>query len=495
MNILQAMDDPAIFGKAVEGQSYDAWRAFFAALFGLPLDDAMLATWTECTGRKEPPTEPSRESWLVFGRRGGKSFAMSILAVHLAVFRDYRPYLSPGEIATIMLIAADRKQARTVHRYIVGLLEATPMLRQAILRQSDESVELSNRVSIEIHTANFRTVRGYTIAAAICDEIAFWKIEGSTSPDTEIINALRPAMATIPDSLLICASSPYARRGSLWGAYKRYFGKASPVLIWQASSRTMNPGVPQSLVDAAMAEDGPRARSEYLAQFREDIEAFVSIEQVEAATDVGVKERPPLPGVTYTCFVDPSGGRADSMTMAIAHKEGDSAIIDLIAEKKAPFNPEVVAEDFAKTMKRYRVSTARADRYAAEWTKVSFARHGIRLLPADKPKSDLYTDLLPPLNSGLVRLLDHPAMAAQLVQLERRTSRGGRDSIDHSPGGHDDLANSVAGAVHLTLTRKVARPLGLGLPLVMENGIWTDFGAGNREGKTMAEILDEGALQ
>jgi hypothetical protein len=34
-------------------------------------------------------------------------------------------------------------------------------------------------------------------------------------------------------------------------------------------------------------------------------------------------------------------------------------------------------------------------------------------------------------------------LAAQLCALERRTSRGGRDSIDHAPGAHDDLANAV----------------------------------------------------
>jgi hypothetical protein len=33
------------------------------------------------------------------------------------------------------------------------------------------------------------------------------------------------------------------------------------------------------------------------------------------------------------------------------------------------------------------------------------------------------------------------------VSLERRTSRGGKDSIDHPPGGHDDLANAAAGAL------------------------------------------------
>ena len=35
----------------------------------------------------------------------------------------------------------------------------------------------------------------------------------------------------------------------------------------------------------------------------------------------------------------------------------------------------------------------------------------------------------------------------QFTSLERRISRGGRDSIDHPPGAHDDIANAVAGAL------------------------------------------------
>src|SRR6516162_7305236 len=65
---------------------------------------------------------------------------------------------------------------------------------------------------------------------------------------------------------------------------------------------------------------------------------------------------------------------------------------------------------------------------------------------APSPKSSLYTNLLPLLNSNRIELLDHPRLAAQLCGLERRTARGGRDSIDHAPAGHDDLANAVAGA-------------------------------------------------
>jgi hypothetical protein len=74
-------------------------------------------------------------------------------------------------------------------------------------------------------------------------------------------------------------------------------------------------------------------------------------------------------------------------------------------------------------------------------------KQGIDLRPAGKPKSDLYRELLPSLNSGGVELLDIPRLQAQLCGLERRVARGGRDTIDHAPGGHDDVVNAVAGAL------------------------------------------------
>jgi hypothetical protein len=61
----------------------------------------------------------------------------------------------------------------------------------------------------------------------------------------------------------------------------------------------------------------------------------------------------------------------------------------------------------------------------------------------------LYVALLPLINSAKVELLDHPVLIAQLCNLERRTSRAGRDSIDHPPRGRDDVANAVAGVLVL----------------------------------------------
>src|SRR5262245_35885467 len=54
--------------------------------------------------------------------------------------------------------------------------------------------------------------------------------------------------------------------------------------------------------------------------------------------------------------------------------------------------------------------------------------------PAEKSKSKIHVDLLPLINNGAVDLLDHERLVMQLTSLERRTSRGGRDSIDHAPG-------------------------------------------------------------
>jgi hypothetical protein len=111
------------------------------------------------------------------------------------------------------------------------------------VQRSEESwiIELDNRVIIEIHSASFRRARGYTVVSALCDEIAFWKVEDSSSPDREVLAAVRPSMATVPGSMMLCASSPYSRRGALWDAHRRYYAKDGPILIWQSDTRTMNP--------------------------------------------------------------------------------------------------------------------------------------------------------------------------------------------------------------------------------------------------------------
>ncbi|MDR6302560.1 hypothetical protein GGQ85_000236 [Nitrobacter vulgaris] len=452
--ILDAINDPALFAPAFKNpESWAAWHVFLSALFGLPLNDEQRELFRECTRRDAPNLEGHTEAWLVCGRRGGKSFIMALTAVYLATFKDYTQHLSPGERGTIMLIAQDRRQARVLVRYIKGLLHSVPMLKALIDSERTDQIDLCNRVTIEVHTASFRSTRGYSIVAAVLDEIAFWPIENAAEPDTEIIAALRPGMASIPGSIMLCASSPYARKGALWESYKTHFGKnGDPCLVWQAPTRTMNPSITQSVINYEMERDPAKAAAEYGAEFRTDVESFVSLEVIKACIAQGVFERPHQSRFRYFAFVDPSGGSADSFTLAIAHRDADSLFLDAIREVRPPFSPESVVIEYAGLMRSYRITKVTGDRYAGEWPREQFRKYGVRYEVADKSKSDIYRDMLPLLNSRRCELLDHSKLVSQFVSLERRTARGGRDSIDHPSHSHDDIANAVAGVLTETAT-------------------------------------------
>jgi phage terminase large subunit-like protein len=233
MNLLEAMQDKNLFRPWFrDPATWAAWRAFVAALFALKMTPEQLTIFRDCTNRTEAPTKPATEAWLICGRRAGKSFILALTSVYLACFFEYRKHLSPGERGTVLVIATNAKQARVIFRYVRALLTNIPMLKRMIEGERTDSFDLTNGTTIEIHAASFRGTRGYTCLAALCDEIAFWPQEESSRPDYEVLNALRPGMATIPNSMLLCASTPYSRRGALWDAWRRHFSiNGDPVLV------------------------------------------------------------------------------------------------------------------------------------------------------------------------------------------------------------------------------------------------------------------------
>jgi hypothetical protein len=291
----------------------------------------------------------------------------------------------------------------------------------------------------------------------VLDEVAFWRSDESANPDREVLTALRPATATVPGSMIVGISTPYARKGVLWQSFKDHYGKdGDPVLVWQADTRSMNPTIGEHVIAAAYAADEASAAAEYGALFRRDIESFIAREAVEAAVVPGRHELPAISSARYVGFVDPSGGSQDSMTLAIAHHEARDekakddpgmVVLDAIRERKPPFSPEDVVHEFVKLLKAYHVTEVNGDRYGGEWCREPFRKSGITYRLAERPKSELYRELLPLVNSGRVELLDHPRLITQLLGLERRTARGGKDSINHAPNAHDDLVNAVAGVL------------------------------------------------
>ena len=387
---------------------------------------------------------------MVVGRRGGKSRVLAVTATFLACVPDHSAHLSPGETPVIAVIAQDRRQAQIILSYVVGALRASDLFAEMIVDVLAESVLLTNGVLIEVHTASIGAPRGRTFIAVLGDECAYWPVGDSANPDVEVINAVRPGLATIPYSLLLVASSPYAKRGLLYQNYAKYFGRDdAPVLVWQGTTEEMNASlVGDPLIAEMYAEDPERASAEFGAQFRSDIVAFITREAVKDCLARNVREIPASGAITYVGHVDPSGGSADSMTLAVAHLSAEgTAVLDAIREVKPPFSPDAVVEEFATLLKSYGIVRVTGDAYAGEWPRERFAVHGIAYDVSKKNTSTIYGEFLPALNGRRVQLLDLPRLVGQLVGLVRYTARAGRDRIAHAPGSHDDVANVVCGAL------------------------------------------------
>lgn len=454
VSLRTALNDPGLLGSILAGPTWQAHRVCSIAAFGEPLDDDERKLFKQLTHRDHEPDQPVEQYVAVVGRRGGKSRCAATLAAYIAGLCQH-PNLVPGETGILLIIAQDQRTADVILDFCDAAFRASPILRQLIRQRTARSLILTNNIEIEVRASDFRRLRGPTYIAVIADELAFWYGDGSANPDAEILTAVKPGLGTTGGPLFLL-SSPYARHGELWKVYNKHFGPAGDplVLVAQGSTATFNPSYSERVIARAYEHDTASAAAEYGAQFRSDLEAFVSLEAVTACVSKYTIERKPLRGTSYVGFVDPSGGSSDSMTLSVGHYDPakEVAVIDCLREFKPPFSPEQVVSEFAVCLRSYYLSACGGDRYAGEWPREQFSKFGINYIPAEKPKSDLYRDLLPLLNSRRVDLLDNPKLIGQLVSLERRTARGGRDSIDHPPSAHDDLANVVAGVAVACVT-------------------------------------------
>lgn len=456
-----ACRDPHLFAPWFSGPTWDTWAVLDRALFGEPLSAEQLAVFTELTGRTEAPTEPCSEAWLVMGRRAGKDVKSASIITYLATIGaekyGFLERLVPGETAVAQLFAMDRKQAKVCLSYVKAFFEQ-PMLNRLVARDTAEGLELTNGITVEITTNDFRSSRGRAVIAAVLDECAFYASENSASPDEELYRAIKPGTATMPRAMIFGISSPHARKGILWRKYKENWSKPGSTLVVQAPTWRMNPTVPRDgdFLHEQEQADPAGFVAEYGAQFRTDVESYVSLEAVQACVEDGCFERPRIPGVQYHGAVDPSGGSGtDSMTASIAHREGDLVIVDAIREIKPPFSPQAATKELADFFRTYGLSEIRGDRYGGDWPREQFRLHGIEYKLSPAVRTDLYVTMLPAINSGRVSLLDSRKLVAQLVALERKNKAGGKLQIDHptGPNSHDDVANVVALAVYVALMK------------------------------------------
>lgn len=405
----------------------------------------MLATFEQLSGGRAPLSQWPREIWFMMGRRSGKDFVSARIVCYLTLLVRWQ--LAIGEVGVFFVLAVDRTQARIAYRYVKGLLESSDELAAEIESVTTDVITLKNGIEIQIGTSDNASVRGRTLIGALLDEVAFWAEEDLR----EVLRGLRPAMATQPKAILIAISSVYRRKGPAYENAQKYFGKDDPlVFVARGETRTMNPTITQEFIDAEIARDPIAAAAEYLSQERSDLEDFIDLSLVERAHRRGPRELPKqlhLPNGTpirYFAGIDVSGGKRDGTAAAVSFREGERVKIAAARLWPSPHDPTVVAKEVAAFLAEYGLAVARSDAYGAELRVAIYRDAGVTLIDSELNRSELYLHMLPLFTSGRIEIPDDPRLTAELVGLERRTGRTGKDAVDHAPNRRDDFANATA---------------------------------------------------
>lgn len=455
--LVEFTTDPQLLGLALS----PAQETCLRAIQGLPLDDAQRELFRACTGRECPPTERVPEATIIAGARAGKDsrIAAPVIAYE-AIFGGHERELGKGERGVLVLVAQDLRGIRVAFGYLRDYLTGSPLLSRMVEEVLTLELRLTNGLTILCFPCTQRSLRGFSIPAAVLDELAFFRLEGQADADVEIQASIRRGMLAFPAPRLVKISTPYMRSGVLFDDFKRAWGQDDPdCLVWRAPTTLMNPMITAERLERERRLDPQRFSREYEAEFAEDLEAFLPGVWIEDAVSRGSYERPPQDGAAYIAACDPSGGGADAFTLAIVHAEGTGAERCVVQDamkswarigSQAPDLTAVVRE-IASTVKRYRLHEITGDRYAGQWVRQAFQQAGVTYREAPMDKARAYLEVEPLFAQGRITILDHPALVRELKILERRPRVGGRTLVDHPHGGHDDHANALALAAALAL--------------------------------------------
>jgi hypothetical protein len=448
----QALEDPDLLGTILPGKSWQAWRVLLIAAMGEKLTFWERLIFKRFTGRDREPGKMVSELVAIAGRRAGKSRAASALACYLAALCDHSEAQAIGETLRVLFLAKDQKQAGVCWGYVDGVFQSIPLFRDMVASRTQDTITLTTGIALEVRAASASSLRGFTCCAVLADEAAHWATnESAANADTAILDAVRPSLGTTGGPLLIL-SSPYARKGEVFRLYEEHYGAKGDADILVVHGATLDfhrsPEL-EAFVERALQRNPVAARAEYLAEFRSDLEGFVSLEVIRACTGAHV-ELPPAAGNKHVAGLDlASGSGEDALGFSICHHDRmlDKIVVDYVRAWQPPFSPSGVLAEVADICRAYDVETVIGDRFAYNFAREMLRGADMGFRVSDKTTSVCFSELAPMLNANEVVLPRHQLLLDQLGSLERKPSSRGKEFIGHPPGGHDDIAAATAVAV------------------------------------------------
>ena len=445
LNILEFIEHPQILNDQTLSL---AQKTLLKATYGLPLNSQEFDLYKRATGRSEMVSAEQNEETVIGGRRGGKDSKIAAPIAIDGAFRDH--HLTRRDRAYVMLIPPTKRQAGIAMHYIRTSLLSSSILRKCVAVDRRDEIELTNGIIIACYPCSHSAVRGVSIVCCICDELAFWPHEDTAaSPEEEVLAAVRPVMAIFPTSKLIKISAPYRKEGILWREFQQR-GELNH-LVWQLPSPEMNPTLQADALENERKRDPEKYRREFLAEFTDQITAWVVPEVLNPCIVTGRTELPRLENATYVVAVDPAFKHSD-FALAILHRTGDGpVVVDCVKHwtgtKKVPLAYEWVCEEIKRVIDQYGIRKVVGDQYCAPIIKQHFAKLGIHYGEhtfSAHTRANLFGNLKYLMPQRKIELLDEPMLLRQLRSLEECNERNGNVDIRPSHSQKDDLAVAVA---------------------------------------------------
>ena len=425
-----------------------AHRAILNTTYGLELNQAELEIYQRATGRQTYEPKEHTEVTVIAGRQGGKTSRIGAICAIYEAFRDHG--LKRGERAYVLLIAPVTNQAQIAFNYIRNYIFASPVLKNKVLKVRKSEIDLDNGITIRCCPCSQISIRGFRVVAAILDEIGFWRDEvTAANPAEDVLNALRPAMATFANHKLLKISTPYRKEGALWRDYQERAER--DYLVWQLSSVEMNPTIPSDFLERERRRDEESFRREFLGQFTDHVAGWIGCETLEQCVIKSCTQRLPVTDAIYAAAVDPAF-KGDDFALAIAHRLPDGTIVvDYTATwtgtREAPLGYEWVCGEIARILKHYGLNTVAGDQHCAAIIQQEFLKLGIRYEEVTfgaGTRFDLFGNLKHLLIQRKIQILDEPELLRQFRSLEEHKTIRGNIEIRSGYGVKDDLAIAVA---------------------------------------------------
>ncbi len=331
--------------------------------------------------------ERIRTAVLRIGRRGGKGRMASIIAAFEATANAdaHLAAVPAGEQVAIVVIGTSQRQARIVHKYIAGFLQA-PELAPLVVKDGEDEIVLSNGIVVLTLPCHAASVRGYAAAIVIFDEMAWYQgRDGSPLDPKELWDGLVPATAQFPAGKVLVLSTPRWAAGFFPDLCARArSGQFADWREWHASTAEMNPRISDSFLEQEQTADPASYRREYLALFDSGIGAVFSAETVRDAVSHGLVEVPPVAGLRgYLITVD-AAFVGDRFVGMVGHAEAERVLVDVIrgwrGSRGQPVQLEPTLDEIAALSVAYGKAPVVIDQYSAEPIRQALARKGVRVI-------------------------------------------------------------------------------------------------------------------